>query len=129
MLRTRYGWIVFLCLFLLGCGPSPEDARHELALYGLQWDQAHFLTYAELGGTRIVELFLLGGMDPDATDEMDRTALMRAATNGHIETVETLLAAGANPRLKDQFTGQTALSLAREHGHAEIVRLLEDRPE
>ena len=80
---------------------TPAD---ELALYGLQWDQTHFLTYAELGGTRIVELFLLGGMDPDATDEMDRTALMRAATNGHIETVETLLAAGANPRLKDQFT-------------------------
>ena len=129
MLRTRYGWLLLGWLFLLGCGPSPEDARRELALYGLRWDQTHFLTYAELGGTRIVELFLRGGMDPDVTDEMGRTALMKAVTNGHTETVETLLAAGANPRLKDHFTDQTALSLAREHGHTEIIRLLEGRPE
>ncbi len=116
-------------LLLLGCGPSPDDARRELDLYGLKWDQAPFLTYAELGGTRIVELYLRGGMDPDVTDPMGRTALMKAAGNGHLETVQTLLTAGADPHLKDAFTNQTAISLARQHGHAEIVRLLEQSTE
>ncbi len=129
MLLTRYGCVLCVCLFLQGCAPSPEAAREELALYGLQWDQAHFLTYAELGGTRIVELFLWGGMDPDVTDEMGRTALMKAASNGHIDAVKALLEAGANPLLKDNFTDKTAISLAKEHAHTEIARLLEYPPE
>ena len=125
MSPLRCVWLLLGALLLLGCGPSPDDARRELALYGLKWEQAPFLTYAELGGTRIVELYLRGGMDPNVTDPMGRTALMKAAGGGHLETVQTLLAAGADPHLKDAFTGQTAASLARQHGHAEIVRLLE----
>ena len=125
MLFTRYGCILCVCIVLQSCSPSSEDAREELGLYGLRWDQAHFLTYAELGGTRIVNLFLWGGMDPNVTDEMGRTALMKAASNGHLDTVDALLKAGANPQLKDSFTDKTALSLAKEHGHTEIARLLE----
>jgi hypothetical protein len=44
MLFTRYGCILCVCIVLQSCSPSPEDAREELALYGLRWDQAHFLT-------------------------------------------------------------------------------------
>lgn len=125
MLLTRYGCILYMCLFLLSCSPSAKDAREELALYGLRWDQAHFLTYADLGGTRIVQLFLWAGMDPNVTDEMGRTPLMKAASNGHLDAVKVLLEAGANPQLKDNFTDKTAISLAKERGHTEIARLLE----
>jgi hypothetical protein len=125
MLLPRYSCVLCMCLLLLSCSPSADDAREELALYGLQWDQAHFLTYAELGGTRIVQLFLWAGMDPNASDEMGRTALMKAAGNGHMDAVTALLEAGADPLLKDNFTDKTAISLAKENGHTEIARLLE----
>ena len=125
LLLTRYSCVLGMCLVLLSCSPSAEDAREELALYGLQWDQTHFLTYAELGGTRIVQLFLWAGMDPNVSDEMGRTALMKAASNGHLDAVKVLLEAGADPLLKDNLTDETAISLAKEHGHTEIARLLE----
>ena len=125
MLLTRYGCILSMCLVLLSCSPNPEDSREELALRGLQWDQKHLLTYAELGGTHIVKLFLWGGMDPNVTDEMGWTPLMRAASKGHLETVEALLEAGADPQLKDNFSDTTALALAKEHGHTDVAKLLE----
>ena len=125
MLLIRYGCVLCICLALLSCSPSPEEAREELALRGLQWDQKNFLIYAELDGIHIIELFLQGGMDPNVTDEMGRTALMKAASKGHLETVEALLEAGADPKLKDKFSDTTALALAKEHGHTEVAKLLE----
>jgi ankyrin repeat protein len=49
---------------------------------------------------------------------------MLAARGGHGRLVEALLAAGADPR-RSGDRGATALTMAREAGHAEVVRLLE----
>ena len=49
---------------------------------------------------------------------------MYASMEGHTEIVRQLLAAGANPHLRNN-SGQTALDLAREGWRTEIVRLLE----
>jgi ankyrin repeat protein len=49
---------------------------------------------------------------------------MWAAGSGKTDTVKALLAAGAKPGLKDN-RGKTALDIAREARHAEVVALLE----
>ncbi len=50
----------------------------------------------------------------DALDQSGRTALYHAAHNGHVESVATLLRAGADPNLRCE-DGQTALSTACLH--------------
>lgn len=51
-------------------------------------------------------------------------ALVGAAARGHVEVVELLLRRGANPSLRNS-DGRSALRLARENGHKEVLELLE----
>ncbi|OGX38937.1 MAG: hypothetical protein A3C53_02395 [Omnitrophica WOR_2 bacterium RIFCSPHIGHO2_02_FULL_68_15] len=53
------------------------------------------------------------------------TPLMWAANGSHLEVVQYLLERGANPTATNQ-QGQTALTVAKEHGHQKIVRLLKE---
>ena len=70
-----------------------------------------------------VRRMLASGADPNASDKINSTALMTAATKGHAEIVKTLIAAGANPNASDK-TGYTALMGAATKGHAEVVKIL-----
>jgi len=51
------------------------------------------------------------------------TALMHAAQNGHLESVELLLKNKARYR-QPNHSGETALMLAIQHGHFDVARLL-----
>ena len=51
------------------------------------------------------------------------TALMFAAVEGHTESIQTLLAAGANPNLANK-DGFTALMFAVLEGHTESIQTL-----
>lgn len=53
-----------------------------------------------------------------------RTALMIAATEGHLEIVRLLVEAGSDLNSSDA-EGSTALSLARSYGHLDVAALLE----
>lgn len=50
---------------------------------------------------------------------------MEAAGSGHTETVQVLLAKGAEVNAKNNY-GDTALMKAKKMGHKEIVRILKE---
>ena len=64
------------------------------------------------------------GASPDAfTGEDSTTSLMVAAKMGSAELVQSLLAAGAKPSLKNAH-GDTAAAFAKRGGHEAVVKLL-----
>ncbi len=78
------------------------------------------------GHTEIVRMLLaVDGIDVNAQDDWNVTALMEASYWGHTEIVRLLLDADADITLKNKG-GKTALDLAREKGNIEIVKLLEN---
>ena len=64
----------------------------------------------------VVGALIDGGAPTDARGHRDTTALLEAVRAHRIETVEMLLAAGADPNLKDR-SGRSALHLALSKGY------------
>ena len=65
------------------------------------------------------------GFDVDTCDYDGRTGLMLASAHGNLEIVHSLLAAGAEPSLKDNLGG-SALQEACKGGHDNLVRVLRE---
>jgi ankyrin repeat protein len=87
-------------------------------------------TAASFGLARIVSHLIAHGMDPKSKDESGRTALHRAAENGHDEVVDILLKNGATVDAKETKFGQTSLHLAALNGHRTVAqKLLENGAE
>jgi ankyrin repeat protein len=106
-------------LRLLALGASPRQ-------WGRAFDQ-NLAIHAAASGGRIgkdafAKLLAVTG-DANIETKQGVTALMSAAANGSAEFVETLLAAGADPKIK-MPDGKTAADFARERGHAELANRL-----
>jgi ankyrin repeat protein len=85
---------------------------------------------AAKGFASVVEMLLVAGVEVDAVYGNDLTALMWAAGHSNdvpasegLETVELLLSHGAGTAFADN-RGRTALMIAAERGHREIVARL-----
>jgi ankyrin repeat protein len=63
------------------------------------------------------------GADPGARDREGKTALGRAAFQGHKEMVQLLLARGLDANATGKY-GKTALMAASSQGHPEVVKTL-----
>jgi len=77
------------------------------------------------GEIKEVRRLIDGGAEVTAKFFKGRTALHRAAAEGHEGVVRILLDAGADVAAK-AVDGKTALDIAEEHGHAGVARVLRD---
>lgn len=95
-----------------GANPNPADLQGITAL-----DEA-----ARTGSAPLCKLLTDRGAPVDGASDI--TPLMRAANAGHAEAVQTLLAAGANPKAKDSIN-RTAFKYARSNRHKAVVAILQ----
>lgn len=94
-----------------------------------RYDGTALIAAAHLGHDGVVRQLIAAGAPLDHVNNLHWTALIEAVVLGdggarHQRTLESLLKAGAKPRLADG-AGRTPLQLARGRGYAEMVRLLE----
>ncbi len=80
------------------------------------------------GHEDLTELLVQRGADVNQIDRSGRSSLMTAAYHGRLKHVRFLLDNGARVDLKDE-DGYTAMELAIEKRHVEIVDLLRSKSE
>lgn len=112
-----------LLLFLSACGSSSEDYRKALLELGVIWNGEAFLEQVKEGDLAVLELFLKGGMDVETRDRSGATALMHAASNGHVEATSLLIAEGAHVNAQDNL-GRRALDYATVHPESGTFKVL-----
>ncbi|MEJ2464044.1 MAG: ankyrin repeat domain-containing protein [Candidatus Thiodiazotropha sp.] len=87
-------------------------------------NQSAFLNAAESGDFGKVKKLLDSGIDLSANKEKAESALFLAASQGHLRTVQAILAASVNVDLQNGKYGTIALMAAAYSGHKEIVQAL-----
>jgi ankyrin repeat protein len=80
---------------------------------------------AKQGNVETIKLLLEKKADASATDSFKRSPLHYAALHGHRESVQLLVSANAEMLSAKSTTGQTPADLAREQGHAEVGKMLD----
>ena len=80
------------------------------------------LHLAEIGPQKIVNLLLNTGADTNSQNQRGETALHIAVAKNYLGIVKLLLKAGANVNAENR--AGTALYIARDLGHVEIVQTL-----
>ena len=90
---------------LVGCGGSIHEAVH-------------------YGNIEAVKQHIAAGTDVNAKDKYGESPLLFAATFGHKEIAELLIANGADVNTKIDKIGMTPLHIATGQGYKEIVELL-----
>jgi ankyrin repeat protein/cell wall assembly regulator SMI1 len=98
------------------------DAGADVNLAG--WQGAPLAAAAYRGDVVTCGALLRAGALPDTRDQRGRTALHGAASEGHVEIAQMLLAAGAGVDAADTEWGYTPLMEAAAYGHTGMVRLL-----
>jgi ankyrin repeat protein len=105
--------------YLIKAGaPINSKSRNELettAIHSAVWG----------GHTKIVQLLLKHGADPNVREQGDYAPLHAAAQNGNLDLINVLLYGGADLDVKS-IDGKIPFDLALEAGHGKAARLLQE---
>ena len=133
------------CLLAVSCSKTtdpepltPEEARRQLAEQSIPYSQGSFIQYARAGDLETVRLFVAAGLDLNKGQGEDKTtALIAAASQGHLAVVRFLVESGAKNVLavasnleyynRDWSAPGTALMWAAYGAHLDVVRYLVER--
>ncbi|CAK9135821.1 unnamed protein product [Ilex paraguariensis] len=77
------------------------------------------------GNERCARVLVSAGAEVDARSNDGRTALYRAAANGDRRMAGMLMEMGADPTIGTLDRGVSAIDVARDKGHKEVVQILE----
>ncbi len=113
----------YLELLLLTLGAGADVHRTD------SYNGTGLIRAAHHGHVVVIRALLATDIDVDHVNRLGWTALLEAIILGnggprHTETVQLIVAAGANVNLAD-FSGVTPLAHARRRGYAEIAAILE----
>jgi ankyrin repeat protein len=118
--------LVVLC----ACGeadqPTPEAARRFLKLRGYDFNEASFFKAAAAADELAVNGFLSAGINSNAKDENEDTALTAAAARGDLKISKALLRGGADINARGR-NGWAALLLAIENEQDETANYLAEQ--
>lgn len=99
-------------------------AREKLGLLRVDYSADSFVKQAAEGDTIAVQTFLAAGMHINARDQAGYTAALKAAEAGQVETLQSLLAAGADPNLSGGKNDASPLSAAAARGDVAMMKVL-----
>ncbi|MFZ0750107.1 MAG: ankyrin repeat domain-containing protein, partial [Pyrinomonadaceae bacterium] len=122
-----------LCVWLGGCTgassdqPTPEAAKRFLQLRGYDFDEQSFFRAAAAGDVMSVNGFISAGINVNAKNTDDDTALTASAARGDAKIVEALLRGGADVNAKGR-NNWTALLLALSEDHDLVTGALLAHP-
>lgn len=131
------GWHFMLTPLHVAANCGSVDAARQLLEHGAKINECWItkrnpLIYAAARGhADLILLLCKFGGNPNSREcrheygyFIDWTALHYAAKNGHAEAATVLLKCGAEPRVRESLRGQTALEVAEEAGHEEVVAII-----
>lgn len=129
LLRAAKDGYLDILDFLVRSGvPVDSQGEHgETAIHS-----AARLTHAQGGDkARVIRYLIANGLSVEAPDRFGERPLFMAASDGQIDAFKALMEAGAdiNARSGGPHNQTTALMIAAFEGHAEIIRLLVERPD
>jgi uncharacterized protein len=114
-----------LATLIAAAQPPAAEARDATALPSAERRQELLFEAAKLGRTDLIDPLVKAGVDIDAYEPRGFTPLILAAYNGHPDTVEALIANGADPCKPDSTQGNTAqMGVAFKGEDAIAARLL-----
>jgi len=121
-----YSLILTSCMTFITFAQANCGMKGSRSMDYKQHLEAELMNAVQSGNVDDTRKALHQGIDVNARDKHDRTALMHAAEHGHTQVVNELLRNGADPKLKDKYFGRTALMRAMRSGNLEMVKELLD---